>query len=72
MKYNPQNDYIMTAPMSRFNAYNKYDIMGIEADLENILQDIDCPVLKDRVEKRYKKVIEYITKKLEYKNAICR
>ena len=69
MKYKIENDYIMTSPLSRFDDYTIYDLMGIESDLNDLISDneIDYNV-KGLICDRYEIVINHIRERLENGN----
>ncbi len=64
-QYDITKDYIMNKELSHFDNYNKYDIMGIEYDLNSLLNDNEIPYdIKLKIADKYDGVIKYIKIKL--------
>lgn len=65
MKYDIKNDYIMTSEMSKFDNYNRYDLMGIKYDFDQLLNDNEISYKdKLKIADKYDKVIRYIINKI--------
>lgn len=65
MRYDISNDYIMTSPLSKFDNYTIYDIIGIQAELDDLISDNELDYnVKGKVCDRYHEVIEYIKTKI--------
>lgn len=64
-KLGTEDDYIMTSPLSKFDDYDRYDLMGIKSDLKFLMEESKLSdEEKDKAKKRYLEVIHYIKDRL--------
>jgi hypothetical protein len=63
-----EEDFVMRVELSSFDLYNRYDVMGLEAELSFIKDPEDSPYLspadRKKAIKKYEEVIAYIKGRL--------